>query len=343
LEDLKSCLKLLNTDNPVPYGPLDFDDATQWTTYRASEVSTLSQMMLLMMQTNPGLVQTSDRHSNGDLSARVDSLKLDGPTSGFTFIPPDPRRTYRELLERCLDWDLEVLSTLPEDEDVSLGVLSQEHMTLLRECSVRWRLPARFHAWTFLDAIVAKLEEGTVPPACVHEATALVAKCSAEASVDTWAMSDVSALKSICTNADVQQRGLEMAMARRDACFLLTVDQALATGKNGYHSPDFLEAVTDWLVLGTQDVTASHLAKIAENIVSRIRSQAFESYVSEAGDQLDREGSRTKAFAMAMATWIEKEAKKLNKKFGDPIAEWVWQASMEDELTPVRSTSYHSS
>jgi hypothetical protein len=112
-----------------------------------------------------------------------------------------------------------------------------------------------------------------------------------------------------------------MAMARRDACFLLSVDQALAVGKNGYHSPDFLEAVSDWLVLGTQDVSASHLAKIAENIISRIRSQAFESYVSEAGDQLDREGSRTKAFAMAMATWIEKEAKKLNKKFGDPIAE----------------------
>lgn len=118
-----------------------------------------------------------------------------------------------------------------------------------------------------------------------------------------------------------QKQGLEMAIARRDACFLASVDQALAYGKNGYHSPDFLEAVSDWLVLGEQDVTSPHLSRIAENIVSRIRSQAFESYVSEAGEVLDKEGSRTKGFAMAMAAWIEKEAKKLNRKFGDPIAE----------------------
>lgn len=110
-------------------------------------------------------------------------------------------------------------------------------------------------------------------------------------------------------------------MSRRDACFLAAVDQALAYGKGGYHSPDFLEAVTDWLVVGTQDISGAHLSRVAENIVSRIRSQAFESYVSEAGDQLDREGSRTKAFAMGMASWIEKEAKKLNKRLGDPIAE----------------------
>jgi len=118
-----------------------------------------------------------------------------------------------------------------------------------------------------------------------------------------------------------QRQGLQIAIARRDACFLSSVDQALAYGKNGYHSSDFLEAVSDWLVLGEQDVTAPHLSRIAENIISRIRSQAFESYVSEAGEVLDKEGSRTKNFAMAMATWIEKEAKKLNKRFGDPIAE----------------------
>jgi hypothetical protein len=185
-------LKVLNTDSPIPYKPNDFSDPGQWTAFRAGEVSTLSQMMLLMMQANTSLVQSSDRHSNGDLSSRVDSLRLDGPAASFTFIPPDPRATYRELLGRCLDWDLEVLSTLPEDEDVSLGVLSQEHMTLLRECAVRWRLPPRFHAWTFLDAIVERMEQGNVPPACVHEATAIVAKASSESSVDTWATSDVS-------------------------------------------------------------------------------------------------------------------------------------------------------
>jgi hypothetical protein len=150
-------------------------------------------MMLLMMQANPTLAQTLERHSTGgDLSARVDSLRSDGPTSSFTYVPSDPRSVYRDLLDRCLEWDLEVLSTLPEDEDVSLGVLSQEHMSLLGECAVRWRLPASFRAWVFLSAIVERFEQGNVPSACVHEATAMVAKVSAEASVDTWATSDVS-------------------------------------------------------------------------------------------------------------------------------------------------------
>ena len=131
-----------------------------------------------------------------------------------------------------------------------------------------------------------------------------------------------------------------MALGRRDACFLAAVDQALAYGKGGYHSPDFMEAVTDWLVVDNQDVSAPHLSRIADNIISRIRSQAFESYVSEAGDLLDREGSRTKGFAMGMAQWIEKEAKRLNKKFGDPIASSVYLVIRGLVLIIVTSTLF---
>jgi hypothetical protein len=100
-----------------------------------------------MMQGNPSLSQTSEpnRFSN-DLSSRMDNLRLDqvSDSSSFTYVPPDPRSTYIELLNRCLDWDLEVLKTLPEDEDVSLGILSPEHVNLLGECATRWRLPASF-------------------------------------------------------------------------------------------------------------------------------------------------------------------------------------------------------
>jgi hypothetical protein len=154
-------------------------------------------MMLAMMQSNPALVQVSDRDrfSNGDLSARLDGLRLGGSAdSPFTYIPPDPQGTYRDLLARCLDWDLEVLKSLPEEEDVSLGILSPEHVNLLGECAIRWRLPPSFRAWVFLDAIVDRCEQGLVPSACVHEATAMIAKVSEESSIDEWAVSDVSSL-----------------------------------------------------------------------------------------------------------------------------------------------------
>ena len=194
-------LKRLNTDSPTPYGPDDFSEPSLWTAWRASEVSTLSQMMLLMMQSSPALVQTPDRQSNGDsLAGRVEGLKLDAPPVTFTFVPNDPRETYRQLLSRCLDWDLEVLKTLPEDEDVSLGVLSQEHVALLSECAVRWRLAASFRAWVFLDAIVERCERGLVPTACVHEATAMEQRLQGEMPLDNWAISDVSSTVSLLAN-----------------------------------------------------------------------------------------------------------------------------------------------
>ena len=147
--------------------------------------------MLLMMQANPALVQSSDRHSNGDLAGRIDGLKLDTPPVQFIYVPPDPFDTYRELVGHCLDWDLEILKTLPEDEDVSLGVLSTDHVALLSECAVRWRLAPSFRAWCFVEAIVERFEQGSVPAACVHEATAMVQKVQAEMPLSGWSKSEV--------------------------------------------------------------------------------------------------------------------------------------------------------
>ncbi len=107
---------------------------------------------------------------------------------------------------------------------------------------------------------------------------------------------------------------------RRNICLLTAVDSALKFGEGGYHSPDFFEAVSDWLVLDVRDTRHPSLQAAAQSIMEGVRSQAFQSYIQEASDQLDLEGSKTKPFAMAMAIWIEKEAKKLSKKFRDPIA-----------------------
>ena len=154
-----------------------------------------------MMQSNPTLVQSSDRASNGDFATRMDGLKLDGTTPTLTYVPSDPRATYRELLSRCLDWDLEVLKSLPEDEDVSLGVLSPDHVSLLGECALRWRMGLNFRAWVFLDAIVERCERSLVPAACVHEASAGVQKMQAEMPLSTWAEPDVG--RDISHNIDI--------------------------------------------------------------------------------------------------------------------------------------------
>ena len=197
----QACLKRLNTDSPFPYAPHDFDEPRQWQAYRTTEVTDLSQMMLSMLQANPKLIQSSasDRSSvisslssTGDLSSRLDSLNLDEASKSFTYIPTDPRTTYLDLLNQCIEDDLAVMQNLEEDEDVSLGVLSPDHLSLLSECGTRWRLPRTFRNWCFLEAIVERLEASLVPAACLHEATEMVAKLSMETPISEWAVSDVS-------------------------------------------------------------------------------------------------------------------------------------------------------
>jgi hypothetical protein len=52
-----------------------------------------------------------------------------------------------------------------------------------------------------------------------------------------------------------------------------------------------------------------------------VRIQAYKVYIGEASEQYEHEGGKTRAFAMAMGEWIEKGVKRVNKKFGEPVAE----------------------
>ncbi|WVQ97784.1 hypothetical protein IAU59_004898 [Kwoniella sp. CBS 9459] len=299
LDDLKSCLKSLNTSSPYPYSPEDFSDQAHWTSWRSSEVSTLSQMMLAMMQINPALTQSSDRTSAQDMATQLESTHLEKPARAFTFIPPDSADLYRALLTRCLDRDLEILKTLPEDEDVSLGILSPEHAALLGECGARWRLPLPFRGQLFLKAILDKHVKGEVPAACVLEATGMLQRIQEEWPLSAWPISD-------------------QILERRNICFLDNIAAGLHTGE-GYHSMEFLEAVEDWQMLELPSASQDGMKSIVARIADSVRSQAFSSYIGYAAEQLDLEGSKTSAFATHMATWIEKEAKKLDRKFKSPI------------------------
>ncbi|WVW78775.1 hypothetical protein I302_100737 [Kwoniella bestiolae CBS 10118] len=304
LDDLKKCLTSLNTDTPYLYSPHDFTDPGTWNAWRASEVSALSQMMLGMMQSNVALHQTPDRQSPLDVPLQLDSLSLETGDSHFTYIPPDPKGTYRELLDRCLDRDLELLKTLPEDEDVSLGILSHEHVSLLQTCAARWRLPLSFRTCAFLTAIVDRYQKGDVPSACVHEAHAMVERAQSDVPPSSWAISD--------------RETLDWTINQRNISFCQALEAALHYPK-GYHSEEFLEAVEDWCALGVPEDQQRVLSDISAQIIDSIKSQAFNSYIDQASKSLDQEGSKTCAFALQLGTWIEKEIKRLDKKFGAAI------------------------
>lgn len=237
------------------------------------------------------------------ITAALDSTGL-GPHR-FFYIPTDPRQTYRQLLRVCLDYDLQVLRTLPEDQDVSLGILSAEHTDFLTECANRWRLPLSFRSWVFLEAIQEHYEHGEVPPDCVFEAVGGVGRASQELPVSEWPVSD--------------QSGLQTVLLRRNTFFLNDVEVALTSPK-GYLSPEFRQAVSQWQLLDATDEDHVVLQRIQRAICDRLRQQAYTNYIDEASEMYAREGGKNRQFALALASWIESGAKKLDKWFPEPIS-----------------------
>jgi hypothetical protein len=208
---------------PFPGRREDFESQEAYLHWRTQETSLLSQLMLMMMQTNPQLAKSMPSSSssgpsytpqqrpsslysvsngagggNGftpDLDPITDELgEDDEPEAGhnFTYIPPNPRKFYKRLVEICMRYDLDAMVHLPEDQEVSLGILSPRHLSLLNECSLRWRISHQYRVATFLDIIQAAYERGDVPIECVPESMQAIDKAVRDLDTSKWTNADVS-------------------------------------------------------------------------------------------------------------------------------------------------------
>lgn len=116
----------------------------------------------------------------------------------FMYIPPNPRKFYRRLLERCLLADLEVMLSpdMDDNEEVSLGILSDSHLDLLNECALRWRVGHPYRAVCFLERVKQFYERQDIPFECVPEALQHVSTVMSEIGVEDWPAQDVRAFLS---------------------------------------------------------------------------------------------------------------------------------------------------
>lgn len=303
VSDAQVMLQRLSTDKPVPYSPSDFESDSQWASYRAKEISALTDLTVDIMKLDPTSRERSvERPDSVDLVHSLDGLKLED--RNLTFVPSEPRDAYREVLKVCLNCDLEVLRTLPEDQDVSLGILSAEHVALLAECALRWRIPRSFCAWVFLESIQHHYEQGEIPPECVFEAAGEVGRVSQEQDVSSWSL--------------VDQQGLQSVLARRNTFFLNDIEIALGT-PGGYLSEEFIQAAEHWNQLDGEEVEHPVFQRTQRAICDRLRQQAYAYYIEEASERYSHEGGKNREFAMALASWIESSAKRLDKMFPQPI------------------------
>ena len=112
----------------------------------------------------------------------------------FTYIPPNPRKYYKRLLEYCITADLEAMLSpaVGDDDEVSLGILTPAHIELINECALRWRIGQPYRAACFLDIVRSFYERNEVPLECIPEALQTIAKVQHEAELAKWPIQDVS-------------------------------------------------------------------------------------------------------------------------------------------------------
>lgn len=228
LLDLKTCLKNINAGAAFPGRREDFPSDEAWHHWKSIETAQLQQMMLAMIKMNPSLAKSSDvDRVQGNLNRR--SSGYDSPTPGrhpsigsrrsmfdvndeinfelgeeaeedlpighyFTFVPPNPRKFYKRLVEYCLVVDLEIMLSpeVDDNDEVSLGILSQPHLELIGECAMRWRIGHPYRSVCFLDLVRQFYERNDVPMECIPEAMNNVSKVMQENEPEMWPVQDVS-------------------------------------------------------------------------------------------------------------------------------------------------------
>ncbi|KAG8933689.1 hypothetical protein FRC01_007619 [Tulasnella sp. 417] len=221
LTDLKTCLKNINADMPFPGRRDDFESDEAFHRWRTQELAHLSQLMLAMIQLKPDLARFMPSDSSPTYSASQRPLSTSIPVTvepgtdpvaniteltsddeieagnKFVYIPPNPKKAYKRLVELCLERDLEAMAHLPEEQEVSLTILSQQHLELLNEITLRWRISHSYRVTCFLDVIRYKYERDEVPIECVPEGLQMVGKAMHEMPVEFWPRFDIDYVSTV--------------------------------------------------------------------------------------------------------------------------------------------------
>jgi len=340
LLDLKACLKNLNSNMPFPGRREDFETDEAYQSWLKTERSHLTQLISIMCQFNPELTKSlpSDAIGTlpGALSTRPESLysqragdhrgsissrysvvmadavveeeddEVSEGQHAFVYIPPSPRKFYKRLLELAIQFDLEAMHTLPEDQEVSLGILSPRHLEVINECAIRWRIPQSYRVAAFMDVVRYKYEREEVPMECIPEGLQMIARALAEIPLDHWHHVDGEFLAQIYA-----------ALFNIFIGALYHALEALPDLKPDAVSPflDILDAVQASDALKRYNVDLD--ARVAE-LEERARTLSIHYYTDRKNDMFAQPGVNKALPLLLLTDVLEKNAKTLDKRFGEP-------------------------
>ncbi|EST05967.1 Mammalian uncoordinated homology 13, subgroup, domain 2 [Kalmanozyma brasiliensis GHG001] len=349
MTDLKRCVKNINLQQPWPGRKEDFASEEAYQQWRTQELSSLSQIMMEMCQNNPELLKSTSKDVPGLSPTRpsasrpesyagasasgtpstenasdtatpdaefaglsVDSAD-DDVFANFVYIPPDPRAYYHRALEICIDYDLEMIKHQPEEEEVSLSILSKSHVALLADCAERWRLAAPFVSVSHLDVIKAKYDNGEVPLDCVSESLGSVTRTLSEVDFAYWMQEEQAKLVKLYTS-------LFESFLR----YLYETFQDIHNVETDDIQP-YLAMVQDLHATGfvRQDkrleAEAIALESHVEELKDAIRIMAIHEYTSKTTELFSEVVTNEVVPLVQLLDWLEKGAKRLDKRYPEPI------------------------
>ncbi|KAG5337071.1 hypothetical protein C0989_010912 [Termitomyces sp. Mn162] len=354
---ISTCLKNINAGASFPGRRDDFDTEAAWNHWKTLETTHLQQQMVIMVQFNPELAKSTPSEvassyrafepsnarpgslctvdSPGGVTTRHSSIssrrslyvdQADGEGEEdlpFTFIPPNPRKYYRRLLEHCLIADLEVMMSpeVDDNDEVSLGILSTPHLELINECALRWRIGHSYRVTCFLDMVKDFYERNDVPLECIPEALSNVMKIMQETEVENWPVQDSEYLCRIYA-----------ALFNIFLSSLYHAMDALPNLKPSEIQPylAILEQVRDSGLLERYHVDIS--ARLLD-VQQRIREVSTHFYELKMQELQKAPGVNRALPLLLMTDELEKSVKLLDKRFPEPLLGQLDLVSLVVEIT----------
>ncbi|PWY98873.1 hypothetical protein BCV70DRAFT_201660 [Testicularia cyperi] len=354
MTDLKHCVKNISLQQPWPGRKEDFASEDAYQRWRASELASLSQMMMEMCQINPELLKSTsgdvpgtsaattgsasratgsrpdsyegasgagDSNSGAGATATPDSETIqqvlgnpeDETFGPLVYIPPDPRAYYRRALEICIDYDLEMIKHQPEEEEVSLSILTKRHIDLLSECAQRWRLSSSFRSVANLDVIKSKYDSGEVPLDCVSEALTTVTRTLNDYDFDAWMTLDQKLLVRVYSS-------LFESFLR----FLYETFQDIHNVEPDEIQP-YISMVQDIHSSGfvrqdkRLDALPVPLDNHVEELKDAIRIMAIHEYTAKTTELFSQVVTNEVVPLVELLEWLEKGAKRMDKRYPEPV------------------------
>lgn len=284
---------------------------------RPESVSSSGNLLASELHQHDGLNQVLEWHENLEGEAEEDDLDLSCSaeqlsTTQFIYIPPNPIQQYKALMDQCLDFDLESMKSLAEDEEVSLKILSSRHLDLLEQCAFRWRLMTPFQVAVFFSAICRRFEEEEIPIIdCVSEALTDVFRVMEELKFEGWATRDKLMMKKTMSSL------FDTLLRRVYEAIELVLDSNPCEDL-----PNALECLVS--------IYDSEPFKMITDLDQRFRE--FTEAITELYDRLYSIKS-TAAFStdrpndivpfLELTAWINTGSNRINKKFKQPVLDQI--------------------